>query len=484
MILQTLFARAEAHPDRVAIDYGGSLFSYGWFARQIAARRRAFAALDLKPGAAAVVCLTSMIDAWIVCLALRSLGVTTLAVRAIGDLPDLASLDLTCVVADVAPASVPGGAKLILAPRDWRQADPAGGPFEPPTLAAPVGGHILLTSGTTGRPKMFAISAAADAVNLASHIEIAGLGEQTAMHLFAFGLWTSAGYNVAASCWCAGGRVVLDQGPGMGASLFLRPVTDAWMTPLQLAQQLSSDAVRRLDDVRLIVGGFALSRALANEAFERVTGRLSLLIAATETGPWSLAPLADADDIAWRRPHPSRQVEIVDEADRPTPVGEVGLVRIRVIDAAAGYIGAPEASAAHFRGGWFYPGDLAIAAPDGRLSLQGRATDVIHMNGGKFAAGPIEQDLRDRLGVDEVCVFSAPNAEGEEELHVVLQTTRPVTHEQLAEAIGARVSGFPSARVHRLDALPRTASGKVRRAALKAQVMGAADMPVAPPGRA
>jgi acyl-coenzyme A synthetase/AMP-(fatty) acid ligase len=36
---------------------------------------------------------------------------------------------------------------------------------------------------------------------------------------------------------------------------------------------------------------------------------------------------------------------------------------------------------AFFRNGCFYPGDLGIMLPDGRIALQGRVTDVINVNG-------------------------------------------------------------------------------------------------------
>jgi acyl-coenzyme A synthetase/AMP-(fatty) acid ligase len=247
------------------------------------------------------------------------------------------------------------------------------------------------------------------------------------------------------------------------------------MTPYLLAEQLSKlpEIAKRRDDVRLIVGGASLPRALARRVFAEVTDKLCILIASTETGPWSLTPAEGPGDILWRRIHPSRTVEIVDENGRPTPVGDVGQVRVRVIDGAQGYLGDEAASRAHFRDGWFYPGDLALAAPDGRIALQGRITDVIHVDGVKRATGPIEGAMAERLGVDEVCVLSAPDADLEEALHVFVQTRKAISVEALRQAAMAELPWFSAVRFHRLEALPRTPSGKVMRAALRAMTASA-----------
>jgi acyl-CoA synthetase (AMP-forming)/AMP-acid ligase II len=478
-IVERILAHARSAPDKIAVVYNGEAFSYVWLARRISARRREFERQGFEPGGVAVLHLRCNLDAWIVSLALRSLGLTTLALRSLEDLAVIGPLGVACLVttADLGPA--PAGLATVLVPAGWYAADLAGEAVWSGEASCAFGGHILLTSGTTGGFKKFAVGPAADAINIASHVEIAGLTERTVMNLFNFGLWTSAGYYVAASVWTAGGCVVIDQGRDAATSLFARAVTDAWMTPFILAQQLAAagERVRRRDDVRLIVGGAALSRALAEEVLDKVTRRLCILIAATETGPWSLDPVRAPEDIVWRRVHPSRRVEIVDEDDRPLPAGRLGLVRIRVIDGASGYLGDAAVSRTFFRDGCFYPGDLAVAAPDGRIALQGRATEVIHVDGGKVATGPIERALRDRLGVDEVCVFCAPDDQARETLHVVLQTRRAISREDLAAAARADLRGFPAACFHRLEALPRNASGKVQRAVLRTQILGAATPP-------
>lgn len=330
----------------------------------------------------------------------------------------------------------------------------------------------MLTSGTTGRYKAFGVSAAADAINVASHIEIAGLSEDARVLVCDFGLWTSAGYYVTAAVWCAGGCAVIERTPRWRGALALPHLTDAWLTPFALEHQLAapSEGRRRRDDLRLIVGGFALSWPLAQKVLADVTTRLSSLVASTETGPWSLSPVREPDDVVWHRPHASRRVEIVDDADAPTRPGVVGRVRVRTIDGAVGYLTDDSASRVCFRNGWFYPGDMGEVSADGRVALRGRESDVIPLGGAKHAAGPFEHMLRQLLGVEELCVFSAPNHLGEEEIHVALETRQAFARDQLAKAAKAVFRGAKTARFHFVDALPRSSMGKVLRYTLKRQL--------------
>src|SRR5207253_357369 len=118
-----------------------------------------------------------------------------------------------------------------------------------------------------------------------------------------------------------------------------------------------------------------------------------------------------------------------------------------------------------FRDDWFYPGDLGVLDGKGRLALFGRTTDILHIEGGKVAAEPIERALRDRLGCD-VCLITGPGEGLVEELHVFVEARRPISQAELTEAAQACLWGFPRAHFHRIDALPRTGLGKVSRIAL------------------
>jgi len=76
----------------------------------------------------------------------------------------------------------------------------------------------------------------------------------------------------------------------------------------------------------------------------------------------------------------------------------------------------PRATRDFFRDGYFYPGDVGLFGPDGRLSLRGRVSEVVNVLGLKIATGGIEQALQgDRRALKEQLLASAdPAARGRE----------------------------------------------------------------------
>ena len=104
---------------------------------------------------------------------------------------------------------------------------------------------------------------------------------------------------------------------------------------------------------------------------------------------------------------------------------------------------------------------------DGRLALHGRVTNVINVLGDKKAAEPIEAALREALDADEVCILSMQGLGTDEELHVVVESRRKIGEAELKSALHKELPAFPHARVHFLDAMPRNASGKIDRAAVR-----------------
>jgi acyl-coenzyme A synthetase/AMP-(fatty) acid ligase len=348
-------------------------------------------------------------------------------------------------------------------------------PVAPPRT--PAGGHILLTSGTTGRYKMVLIDEAFAAADLGAVLDIHGstalLQQEDAgrslIHQLNFGLWTAAGYNTAIRRWGYGGGVVIQQGGDILRSYQVPGLTLAIMIPALLDYILSTPAgsLPRNDALTIIVAGGALSRAVADQARARLTTRIATALGSTEGGIWAITPIETAEDLRWHRIHPSRTVQVVDEDHRPLPPGQLGQVRVRLDNGLSGYLGDPEATAASFRDGCFYPGDLGVLDERGRLALYGRASDVLNVLGDKIPAGPFEEALQQALGVAGVCIFSEQGERYAEELHVVLETAAPIDSAVLTAAAQAHLRGFPDARFHFLGALPRNHMGKVERFKLK-----------------
>jgi acyl-coenzyme A synthetase/AMP-(fatty) acid ligase len=474
-VVDSILAHARAAPDKAALTHNGRVFSYRELAARIARARSFLRGQGVGAERVAIICIRALPDAWSIGLALRSLGVTTVNGRSPEDVERL-GLEAASVVSmaaepwpGLAEAAARAGAPLALAPRDLfaGAAEAATPDFAP----APPGGHILLTSGTTGAYKKVLIDAADEARNAPARAALLGLTGDSVIDVFDFGGWTAFGYQWPVCAWSLGAGVVTHQGPERWRSLTTPGLTHALVQPQLLAELLATPQAvdLRNDAVTLIVGAGVLSSAQWRGARERLTGDVRNLLGSTEVGSFALTRIETAEDLAWHRIAPPFEVQAVDEHDRPAPTGTQGIVRIRTTG-VEGYLGDPEASGAFFRNGFFYPGDLGVVRQDGRLSLQGRITDLINVMGDKIATLPIERALQEALGAQAVCVFSAAGEDGEA-VHVAIQPGRPITPFELRAALTAALPGLAQVRVHAVKAFPRNHMGKIERAALKAQLL-------------
>ena len=181
-------------------------------------------------------------------------------------------------------------------------------------------------------------------------------------------------------------------------------------------------------------------------------------------------PIRRLSDRRWHKPIPGRRVEIVDEDDRPVKTGEIGRLRVATDTGPQSYLYQPEASRAFFRDGFFYTGDLAAFRDDGRFALQGRLTDVINVKGVKMSPAPMEDRLRAALGIEGVCIVSILSEQGEEQVHVVIESATPLPADRVEEVVRQDLSGAPLS-VTSLGSLPRTPTGKIVRSEVRKHVM-------------
>src|SRR5262249_17482764 len=269
-----------------------------------------------------------------------------------------------------------------------------------------------------------------------------------------------------------GGTTLIEQG-GEPYQALLRPgITHAILFPVGLAAILAAPAgaFPRNDMMQLAVGSGAMTRTQVDQAKARITSHHFHYFASTEAGLIAFTSLDTPEDQRWHRLVPGRMVEIVDASDHPVPIGEFGQMRVSTAGGPTGYLNDETATRTFFRDGFFYPGDLAVMRSDGRIALQGRITDVINVQGEKISPVPIEERLSALFGLNGVCLFSMQNDSGEEEIHVVLETPKPIDSESLIAVLKQELRGFQQVRVHYVATLPRNEIGKVLRQEVRAQV--------------
>lgn len=477
LIVEKILAQAQATPLKPAFFHNGAPCSYAGFARRIARATRFLAAQRLPPGGVALLQVDDLAQAWVLGIALRHLGLDTLALAQPDELGRLGlAQPVACLLrwgAEALPevAALPPGCRRIELPAALED-----GADAMPAAPAATGGHIIPTSGTTGVAKLILRDARVEAGTLDLHAEINGITADSTVFVRDFPLWTAGGYRWPLLSWHQGATVVFQQGQDLHVPLFRAALTHAFATPMSLmadlrAQEDARQAIVRRDALRLLVTGGALPRALAAALKERLTAQVYTVLASTEALTVGTTRVEDLDELAWHRVHPAREAQVVDEADRPLPAGQAGLLRVRILDGVAGYLNDPAASRAFFRDGWFYSGDIAQRRADGRLMLCGRVTDVVNVLGHKIATAPVEAALQERLGADAVCLLSLPIAGNEEGVCVVIETRRSPSQAALQALAAELLPRFGPVHFFAFGQLPRNRMGKVLRPALHQLVL-------------
>ena len=172
---------------------------------------------------------------------------------------------------------------------------------------------------------------------------------------------------------------------------------------------------------------------------------------------------------------PGHEIRILDDAGAEAPERVVGRLVFRGPSMTAGYYLKPEATAAiTVDGGWLDSGDLAYRA-GGEVHICGRRKDLIIKGGRNLVPQEIEEAAASVEGVRRGCVVALGLANpglGTESLVVVAETraTADGERERLAAAVTAHVAdavGVPPDEVVLVGpgSVPKTSSGKVRRAA-------------------
>jgi acyl-CoA synthetase (AMP-forming)/AMP-acid ligase II len=174
------------------------------------------------------------------------------------------------------------------------------------------------------------------------------------------------------------------------------------------------------------------------------------------------------------RPMFGSELKIVSPTDRTLemPTGEVGEIVFRGPTLFVGYHKQPElTSETRDDEGWFYTGDMGFADEDGYLHFTGRAKEVINRGGSKIYPKEIEDLVSGHPKIQDVAVVGMPDERLGERIcaYVVTEGGSEVSVEELREYLEEQKVmkyNFPE-HILRLDELPMTPTGKVRKAALQ-----------------
>ncbi|MEV6834697.1 AMP-binding protein [Streptomyces sp. NPDC051133] len=423
---------------------------------------------------------------WLAVLKAGAVAVTVLAQQRPHELATLCEIarvqHALCdvrAVDDLAKAEVPGLRITTYggdAPDDLLRRPAPGTPFPAVATAADDVALIAFTSGTTGRPKGC----------MHFHRDVLAIADTFSRHVlrprgddvftgspplgFTFGLGGLVIFPMRAGASAllleqAGPRQLLPAIAGHRVSVLFTAPT-AYRAMLDELDRYDVSSLRRC-----VSAGENLPAATWRAWHERTGVRIINGIGATEL----LHIFVSAADEHIRPgttgvPVPGWQARIQDADGAPVPDGEPGLLAVRG-PVGCRYLADPR-QRVYVRGGWNITGDTYVREADGYFRYVARADDMIISAGYNIAGPEVEDALLRHPDVVETAVVGRPDeARGQIAVaYTVLRDGARRDPEALRAFLTSELAPYKCPREFVfLDALPRTATGKLQRFRLRAE---------------
>ena len=366
--------------------------------------------------------------------------------------------------------------------RRLRGAVPFGAPRTPAAPDTSDAALVLHSSGTTGRPKRVALRNAQLLASIGEIVRGYRLGPDdvalTVMPMFhVHGIVAGALATLA-----AGGTIVIPAHfNGLGFCKLVREHRVTWYSAVPTIHQLvlaraRSDA-SQCASLRFVRSASAKLPATVRDGLAATFG-----VPVIEAYGMTEA----AHQIASNPLEPDRcrpgtvglatgvRIATMDDRGRLLPAGAEGEIVLKGPNVITHYDGNSEADAASFSDGWFRTGDIGVLDRDGYVTLVGRLKEQINRGGEKIAPAEIDEVLLSHPAVAEAVCFGVPHPSWGEEIEAAVVLRGGATPEELIRHCRAHVAAFKvPKRIHLVDAIPRTASGKIQRIAVARELRAA-----------
>ncbi|WP_095047885.1 non-ribosomal peptide synthase/polyketide synthase [Pseudomonas sp. Irchel s3h9] len=484
-IAQRFEAQVAQRPEAVAAQFLGEQLSYAELNRHANALAHHLIALGVKPDDRVAIVARRGLDTLVGLVAILKAGAGYVPID-----PAHPAERLHYLLSDSAPVAVltqnnlrerlPTLAVPVidLDPRTW----PLSETLDPqvPGLTAAQLAYVIYTSGSTGLPKGVMVE----------HRTLSNLVDWhcTAFDLCA-GRHTSslAGFGFDAMAWevwpalCAGATLHL--APTQEGTEDIDALLEWWRAqpldvsflPTPVAEYAFSQNLEHPTLRTLLIGGDRLRQFSRNQQFDVINnyGPTEATVVATS------GRIEAGDALHIGKPVTNATVYLLDEQQRPVPIGVMGELYVGGAGVARGYLNRADLSAERFLHDPFHPlsnarmyrtGDLARWRADGTIEYLGRNDDQVKIRGVRIELGEIETRLNQLPGIQEAVLLAREDEPGQPRLVAYFTEQSQVEPLAVAELRAHLLTQLPEYMVPvafvRLDALPLTANGKVDRKAL------------------
>ncbi|MFF6877088.1 amino acid adenylation domain-containing protein [Streptomyces sp. NPDC012474] len=480
---ERLAASVAAHPRRTAVWAGSQRLTYAELDEAVQRAASVLDAAGIRAGTRVALQLPPGPELMVVLLAVLRSGAAYVPLD-----PAEPGHRMKLILDDARPMAIVDGGAVGTAVTDTTRlrildaAARSAAPADPLDRTA----YIIYTSGTTGVPKGVPVSHRNVGALLHStdeHFDFRADDRWLLFHAvtFDFSVWEIWGALAHGAALCvperwsvmeprAAARLIADEG-----------ITVLNQTPSAFAA-VSAELLRSAPDNALryvVFGGERLLPASLRSWAERIgLNRVALvnLYGITEvTVHATLHRLTDRDlkgtESVIGAPLSGFAAQVVDERDQPAARGELLLAGPQVV---GGYLNRPELDEHRFvlRDGrrYYRSGDIVERGPDGLLRYLGRTDDQVKVRGYRIELSEVEHALSSVPGVAASCALTLPDGHGGLLLAGTYSTADGAvltTRQVRATLRTALPLHMVPTKLKQVPALPRTANGKVDRAALR-----------------
>lgn len=470
------YAQCHAHvqrqPERVAISSAGRTLSYSEVVTRIERGAAFLVHHGIDAQATVGLMIVDEVEHLLASLSLFAVGATQFALASHDplashqDLAARAGVTHFLIGEHDMPQPISPGANVV----HWSsEATATVSDTQVPPAQYPAGTILLRTSGTTGKPNLMAYSETQLGLQAARHPEYSN---ERLLRLAAIEHNNSKRHRLYC-VWQGGTNVFIDRlHRDLRSFIDEQQVSCLDISRMHAASMVQTGALGYIPHLKLRTGGSAIPHALRLRMRDQITPQLFVRYASSETGAIAMAgPDSHDEEGVAGQILPSVILEIVDNADQALPSGQTGIIRIQAPGMITGYVDQPEQSAARFRDGWFYPGDLGCIRTDGQLVVQGRRDEMIIMNGLNIFPEEIEAVLEAHPDVLQAAALALPSR-NHGQLPVAAVELRPgasLEAEALRKWAQPQLGIRSPKRIITLAALPRNGQGKITKRLLVEQ---------------
>ncbi|WP_293509165.1 AMP-binding protein [Parvibaculum sp.] len=358
--------------------------------------------------------------------------------------------------------------------------------FAPVRVEADDAALLYYTSGSTGQPKGVLHASRAIHAWRESAINWLDLRRDDTIWCTADVGWSKAGTSILFGPWSCGACVFFYEGafdPAERLRLLEKYRVTVYCAPgTELFRIVNEDASAcDLSHLRHTVSAGEALNNVVGQRWHAMTGVPVLeAYGQTETLMTLLNyPCMPMKEGSMGLPAPGSVLDIIDADGERVPAGEEGDIAILMPNPQMmlGYwrdeARTQESYIDGVEGRWFITGDRGIRDAEGYFFHRGRRDDIINSAGYRIGPSEIENVLLEHPAVQECAVIGAPHEERGEIVKAVIVLRNGVSpSDELARELQEHVKRqtapykYPRA-VEFLDALPKTQTGKIQRAALR-----------------